>query len=675
MAKPKRQKDRAAAARRTARRAPAAAVAAPVVAEPGRSALSSNPNLTLAKVDAGVSVVTAEQLRQNDVRSVDDLQKVFPGLVIENRGNRAYANFTVRGVSSPDFYNPAVQVYIDGVPQASAAMVQDLENVDHVEFLRGPQGTLFGRTGYAGVLNIVTRQPRENAATVFGTVGDRRKDAGFAATGALVPDTLFLDLSLKAVDQIGQIKDSNGTNDAIDGSRSINGRVGLRYAPKGGPFDFNVWASHENLTSNEETAILDSDVPSRIYRSSVIAFPYNRIDRDITTTGLNWNYRFGEFTLSSTTSYQNVELKRQLFGFQFPETTGVFNQEVKVAYNAGGPFKAVAGVSYYNETFERNSYVGLAMQSLNKVGSQGVAVFGEGTYAITNRLDLTVGARGSIDWSSINYTGLDLSTFAPLAFTNKAEFQGAQPKVSLGYQVTDEVRLYGLVSEGYKAGGFNHAVSFAADASPYKPETAWNYEIGTRTNLWNGRFVFTSALYYIASQDKQIYVGPVGLQVIRNAGEAVSKGIEFEATLKPTDRLTFTANANFGRSEFTNFVDPLSGVNYNGKQVPYAPDVTANLFGRYVFDQHVVPFDIALTGAAHYFSQVYFNESNTLGQGAYTTYDVGLEFLIPRGPTFKIYAQNLTDVVYRTNSFAFSGTVLSTIGQGRLVGVSGRWQF
>src|SRR5690606_28898970 len=104
-----------------------------------------------------------------------------------------------------------------------------------------------------------------------------------------------------------------------------------------------------------------------------------------------------------------------------------------------------------------------------------------------------------------------------------------------------QVRLYGLISEGYKAGGFNHAVSFAADALPCKPETAWNYEIGARTSLFGGVLTLSTALYQIDSRDKQIYVGPVGMQVIRNAGEARSQGIEVEATLKPTDRLALTA--------------------------------------------------------------------------------------------------------------------------------------
>ena len=286
----------------------------------GNATLASNPNLP-AREDRRWRV--GGDLLSNYDRTTSDrsvtFRRFFPESVIENRGNRAYANFTVRGVSSPDFYNPAVQVYIDGVPQAYSAMVQDLENVDHVEFLRGPQGTLFGRNGFAGVLNIVTRKPREATATVTGTAADRRKDIGVSATGVVIPaDTLFLDLSLKAIDQIGQIRDIARGNEPIDNSRSFNGRAGMRYAPKGGPFDANVWASHDRLSSHEETAILDEDVPARIYRSPLLGYPYNNIDRNITTTGLNWNYRFGEFTLSNMTSYQDVELKRQLFGFQFP---------------------------------------------------------------------------------------------------------------------------------------------------------------------------------------------------------------------------------------------------------------------------------------------------------------------------------------------------------------------
>lgn len=98
----------------------------------------------IGKVDASVTVVTGEELAQRGVRTVDDLQKVFPGVSMGNRGNRVYSNVTVRGISSPDYFNPTVQVYVDGVPQLPSTFAQMLTDVERVELLRGPQGTLYG---------------------------------------------------------------------------------------------------------------------------------------------------------------------------------------------------------------------------------------------------------------------------------------------------------------------------------------------------------------------------------------------------------------------------------------------------------------------------------------------------------------------------------------------------
>ncbi|MFD0388242.1 TonB-dependent receptor plug domain-containing protein [Tistrella bauzanensis] len=113
----------------------------------------------LGQIDSSVTVRTAEELAEAGVTRLDDLDRVFPGLVIRARGNRAYTGVTIRGVTSPDFYNPAVQVYVDGVPQDAAAFAQELVNVERVELLRGPQGTLYGRNAHGGVINVITRMP------------------------------------------------------------------------------------------------------------------------------------------------------------------------------------------------------------------------------------------------------------------------------------------------------------------------------------------------------------------------------------------------------------------------------------------------------------------------------------------------------------------------------------
>lgn len=626
----------------------------------------------LSSVEGAVSVATGEDLAQRDVRTVQDLEKVFPNLVIDSRGNRAYANFTVRGISSPDYYNPSVQIYVDGVPQPASAMTQELLNVERVEFLRGPQGTLYGRNAFAGVINIVTAKPRDTQARAFGTLSNHLYIAGASATAAVVPETVFFDVAIKGTYDNGQIDDIDTGEDGINWWNSVDGRAAVRYAPEGGPFDSTVWISGEHLRSREEVYVLDQDAEAMEYRSSVLG-PYNLLSRDVITGGINWNYRFGAFTLTNTTSYEGVDLDRTIFSSSTPESTRTFYEELRLVYDAGGPFTAVGGATYWNEQFARDTsgYPGYYGSSRNDITSRSAAVFGEGSYAITDRLDLTLGLRASYDWSSIDYSRPDIyGNGFGLIIDENANFSSLQPKASIGFQVSETARVYALVSEGYKPGGFNHTIASAQDGEAYDPETAWNVEVGGRASLFDGRMDVAGALYHIRSRDKQVYVGLLPYQVLRNVGDATSTGVELEATIYPVDGLQLTAGGSYGRSEFDSFVDPYSGVSYSDNRVPYAPDMTANLAARYVLPQSVVPADIAVTGAANYVSRTYFNEANTLSQPAVTTFDAGLELAFEQGPNLRFFVDNITDEVYRTSSFDYAGNTISTVDGGRLFGVS-----
>jgi len=296
------------------------------------------------------------------------------------------------------------------------------------------------------------------------------------------------------------------------------------------------------------------------------------------------------------------------------------------------------------------------------------ALFGEVTYALTTRLALTGGARMSWDDASIRYRGA-------FTFDNSADFTSVQPKASIGYQVTDDWRIYALVSKGYKPGGFNHAVSFVQDAVAYQPETAINYEIGTRNAFWNNRVQLSITGYHIDSKDKQIYVGVVPTMVIRNVGTASSTGVEVETTVRPTDLLTVTGSATYGVSKFDDYVDPFSGLNYSGNRIPYAPDTTVHLSARQVIPQNWLPGELAITGGAHHFGKTYFDEANSLGQDSYQTYDAGIEAGIKKGVVFKVFGTNLSDKIYRTYSFRSGANIMSNIGQGRLIGASVRGTF
>jgi pesticin/yersiniabactin receptor len=278
--------------RSTATRSAGQGTAAPSAPVPSEIETEAQP---VSDADANVSVRSTEELRAAGVEKVADLEKVFPGLTVRSRGNRAYANFTVRGMSSPDFYNPSVQILVDGVPQAAASFTQDLIDVERVEFLRGPQGVLYGANAFGGVLNITTRQSRENTASISGTVSNLKSGAQASTTGVIVPGSTFLDLAIKREWDRGEIDDLLTGKNGIDSGNMFAGRVGLRYAPRGGPFDMGLTYSYDRVRTHEEFYLRDEMIDRRKYD---LALPYPLLDRRTQTAAANWNYRFGGFTLT-----------------------------------------------------------------------------------------------------------------------------------------------------------------------------------------------------------------------------------------------------------------------------------------------------------------------------------------------------------------------------------------
>ncbi len=637
----------------------------------------------LEKVDGAVSVRTADQLREAGVTTVADLEQVFPGLVIRTRGNRAYANITARGMSSPDYYNPTVQIYVDGVPQLPSAFTQPLVDVERVEFLRGPQGTLYGRNAYGGVINIVTKKSDRGRVDASITAGTPESWGELAATLPVVPGSTYLDVAVKAERAFGSVDDVSTARSNVDTSTDMIGRVALRYAPTDSNFDGTLAFSREHTESHEELYLLDSQVGRRAYFSALQG-PIPLLERTVSTVSATGNWRLGDFKLSSISSYQDVDMTRDIAAapgllMSFPETDAAFSQELRLVYDASGPLTSVMGLFYQHDAFTREAdgYSPYYGPSRNAVDTNSYAAFGEATYKITDKFDITGGLRLSYDESSIDFTrwGSNYYGYYAGSFANSANFTSLQPKVAVGYQFSDTTRAYGLISRGYKPGGFNHAVTYPDDAEAYDPETAWNYEIGLRTATPDRAIELSTALYYIASDNKQIYVGPVGFQVIRNAGQAESYGLELEARWRATEQLSFAATATYGRSLFTDFTDPTTGQSYDGNTVPYAPNATANLFARYLIDQTWIDGTVAVTGAVHYVSTTYFNEANTLSQPAYTTVDAGLEMAWTSGFSLKLFVENMFDETYRTYSYASGANVFSNVAQGRLVGLTVRGSY
>jgi pesticin/yersiniabactin receptor len=635
----------------------------------------------ISKIDASVSMVTAEELEQRGIRTVEELQKVFPGFSMGNRGNRVYSNVTIRGMSSPDYFNPAVQVYVDGIPQLPSAFSQPLLDVERVELLRGPQGTLYGGNAYGGVINIITKKRNANHAYVQTNVSLDEPSVEIGGTAVIVPDTLFFDYAGTFQHFSGDIDDaSTGKND-INTSNNGSGRVALRYAPTDGDFDAAVSYSREKLMSHEELYSFGPDVDDRIYRSGIYG-DVPLLKRDVTSLSGQWNYRFGDFTLSGITGYQKSDVRRDFSAgagsrYLWPQEDETVSQEIRLSYE-GDQFSGLAGLWYSHNEFTgwKSAVAPYYGASTNDIVSDSIAAFGELTWHATDSLDLTGGLRATYDRSKIDAFREDsFGMGLGLDFKRKADFRSIQPKIAVGYQLTPDARLFGVISRGYKPGGFNHSISSSVDSASYDPESAWNFEAGIKSTLLDGDLDLSASVYHIRSSDKQIYVGAIGQQFIRNVGEATSTGIELETTWRATDRLTLSGNAAFGRSKFTDFTDPYTGVSYDDNRIPYAPDVMAHINVAYVLADDLFDGTLTANVAANTSSKVYFDEANSAGQKGFTTFDASLDFAKADGFSAKLYVQNIADKSYKTSGYVNGGTEFGTLGKGRTIGLTLRKEF
>lgn len=641
--------------------APPPAVSAPTTEV--TSAASKRPQDRL-DAPAGIAVATSEELTNRNLRSVGDLDRLFPDMNVRTQSLSAYTNITVRGQSTGDFDNPSVGLYVDGLPQNRANFGQLLPfGLEQAELLYGPQGTLFGRNSVGGVLNIVTRKPGNDPHfESLSTLSTGERSAGMLASGALIKDALFADLALAERQKFGKYVDLL-SQDNLGATDDRTARVRLRFAPKGSPLDVMVMAAHNVVKSDEERFVQPQFFRDR--RALPNAFVPSLTTSTTDTYGLTASYDLGFAKVTSNSSYTDHTLDRLVFGIKAPETRQEFTQEFTLTSN---PRRANAvdytlGVFYQSQEFQR---VLPANASRSGQSIDAYAGFGEITWHVTDRLDITPGIRFDYEQASGGISGAT-------RFRTEKTSDAWSPKIAMSYKLADPWRVYALYSTGFKPGGIVRSVPGDAAAFTYGPQSTDNYEIGTKYRSADRRVELWAAAYYNVSSDYQLYSGPITGIYVRNAGEARSSGANFTARLQPTNSLLVTAGLGLNEAVFTKYVNPtVPTENFTGNALPYAPKVTANANVEYAIELGngygaLVPH----FGVTH-LSRIYFDAANSLGQDGYTLLDTGVTWKPSQFVTARFFVDNLTDQIFTTYAFntgpAF-GPVYQ-LGQGRTVGAS-----
>ncbi|MBW2791156.1 siderophore yersiniabactin receptor FyuA, partial [Escherichia coli] len=505
------------------------------------------------------TVVSAPELSDAGVTASDKLPRVLPGLNIENSGNMLFSTISLRGVSSAqDFYNPAVTLYVDGVPQLSTNTIQALTDVQSVELLRGPQGTLYGKSAQGGIINIVTQQPDSTPrGYIEGGVSSRDSyRSKFNLSGPIQDGLLYGSVTLlRQVDDGDMINPATGSDD-LGGTRASIGNVKLRLAPDDQPWEMGFAASRECTRATQDAYVGWNDIKGRkLSISDGSPDPYMRRCTDSQT--LSGKYTTDDWVFNLISAWQQQHYSRT-----FPSGSLIVNmpqrwnqdvQELRAATLGDARTVDMVFGLYRQNTREKlnSAYDMPTMPYLSSTGyttAETLAAYSDLTWHLTDRFDIGGGVRFSHDKSSTQYHGSMLGN--PFGDQGKSNDDQVLGQLSAGYMLTDDWRVYTRVAQGYKPSGYNIVPTAGLDAKPFVAEKSINYELGTRYETAD--VTLQAATFYTHTKDMQLYSGPVGMQTLSNAGKADATGVELEAKWRFAPGWSWDINGNVIRSEFTN---------------------------------------------------------------------------------------------------------------------------
>lgn len=640
----------------------------------------------LESINGGASVADRTELEDAQVNSTLGLGRVFPELQMSYSGSVLFPSITVRGVTSAqDFYNPALTVYVDGVPQLPVAAIQSLADVEQVELLKGPQGTLYGKSAQGGVLNIVTHQPDDTVQGMLraGLSGRGGNQLQANVSGPLVSGLLYGSVSV-INDKVPGELDSPILGDRIGGLRSTAGHAKLRLAPEGSPWELGLSAGRDCAKGTQDVYVLYDDIDQRTaYALDGLPDAYRNTHqrRCVNAFSANGKYNWQDWQLSAIVSSQDLDIERNYaFGSQYswqPETWKQNTQELRLSTQPReeGSTRTWEGVFglYRQQLKQRRHYIidmvlpahspFLDSRSRNK--SESISVYGDVTWYMTPKFDVSTGVRLSRDKAQTRFVGNLMGT--PVAADRSTSENTWLGRIGAGYQFDPQWRGYVNVVQGYKPVGYALAPTSEADAEGFGRERSTSYEAGLRYAGEDLRL--SAAAYLVDTRDAQLYGdGNMGYQTLKNVGDIRSMGLELGMEWDVSKDWTLGATGYISNAKFRRYIASTCA-DCDSNKVPFVPEhgLTVSAQGRVrVGDTLLRP-----RFAARYVGAHYFDIANRLEQKGYTLLDASLAWSPRSDVEVSVYVNNLTNKAYRTYGFSYGpGADFAQRGTGRVVGAT-----
>jgi iron complex outermembrane receptor protein len=574
---------------------------------------------TPQKTPLAITALPASVLDQRGITDAKNLSGIVPSVHIGEQGRDT--SISIRGVSSTNVapsQDPSVAFNVDGVyfprPTGQNGAFYDVERV---EVLRGPQGTLWGRNSTAGAINIITNKPvlGDFGGNADLTLGNYSRRTLQATVNIPVSDTFAMRASVLKNERDG-FTGNIGGGPVLDDASEIAGRWHALWRPNS---DLQVLLSLDKYdrdgagSSSRRTSLYSPATKSYVNLLATGAASKDVANSDFNQTFINRNagaglevtYSFDSFDVISLTSYREamMDLWSDADGtpaagsnFRLYEPNRSISEELRFSSNGNQKIQWVGGL-YYSEEVNRDDVfinVGPVTTPTNgfafikpNMRAKSKAVFGQTTFPASDTVNITAGARYTSDErSSTNQTDQAILFGAP-AVARPDNFFSANKvtwRVGADWSPTKSNMLYANLSTGYKSGGYS---TLAA----YKPETIRSFEVGSKNRFYANRVEVNVSAFDYDYKDLQLtslvsIPGGAAIGVTVNAASAKVRGLEVEFNARPTPEFKVFGNASFLKASFESYPNALERMtgtlaNVTGNTLPRAPDFSANVGASY----------------------------------------------------------------------------------------------
>jgi iron complex outermembrane recepter protein len=666
------------------------------------------------EVPAALSAIPSERLDAMNIRERTDLYSIAPNMLVASSGSHLTDLIAIRGMFPSTPFGATTLFSWDGIPIYGYGMnpVQ-LYDVERIEVLRGPQGTLYGHSALAGVVHVVPAKPNNTSRLRlelgYGNYAETRLVLG--ASTPILQD-LFMRVAAYRLKRDGFHTNTYLGRNA-GGVHHYGGSANLRYFPSEHfdaefillleKLDESIWpyaASPEEAL--EKPFEFRNDVDSRIRKQNTLA-------------ALKLHGKFGATDIFLTGTFQGISALDWRYDADFSEydvisfeergPSRVFTTELRAeSAQQELPFSWRAGafVSHEQNDDDYSAVLGEIWAKSNGIPISPIhqrttglrrtidyALFSQVTWRFLPQYRFTLGARIDREEISVDqetrflYQGgpvpIPFPPFTDVELNNQSlTFSAVNPSASLQYHPTSSTMTYGAISRGFQGGGFNSGANKIIPS--YGPEYTWNYEVGVRTRLMADRIRLAVTGFFIDWREQHLLViGDLSspLQTITNAGKTTSTGLEVELEAIPVQGLAANWSMGILKAELKEYVyteeieNETRSFDFSGNDLPLSPQVASRFSIRYGMPIKVLGRSLRFSVVADYqYTDPYYMSHRNLFRST-ARHLLGARLGIAHGSVETIlWIRNLTDYRYVNTVYEYRGASQSLLGAPRTFGVT-----